>query len=741
MAPELVRGEPATIASDVFAFATAIAEALGCPPGKCIEERDRRLRDRGASLQLRSAVTAGLAVDPDARCSLDVLIASLEDRRWRWRRWLAPALVLAVAAIMLAIGSETRASSCELTPSTWTAARRTQLVSNLASTGAALSTLQRIVALVDDKDRDITRVISASCNARRGGQLTAEQSLIRQSCLARRRFELTSAVDQTLFTRTPIEAARARLLGIAEADVCLTITPAPLPVDHLVVRRLYARYVASRDLRAEAGEQELAAVEQAALRVGERELAARAALSLARRYNARDQLADAEDAAQRAHRVAMEIQAVELAAGALVERSRVASQRGDGKSARSFAQLARDLIDRPTTTKRAAARVYAALGRAHNDLGEYKIAIDELQRGIAIVEAMPEPTMDVELPLRIMYVHTLATWQHDQHAVDVARETVARVKQLVGDRDPNYAVALNMLAYALRSNSDLEHALPIRRHALAVLLATMPADDSHVMMQRADLADDLVTLGEFEQARQDYRRVLAASELNQTIKGNRVKVLPAYAIATFHSGRIAAGLHLQEQAYEESLVQFGPDHPWTLSVLWTGIELALEVRDVARAQRMLGLLHAGYRKRPEDALWAAVARGVLDADVAMLQHKPHLAENLAREALVRCGELNAGDAQLVDVYFALGQSLRLQRKLPEAREALETAQRLADKAQLRADAVAWIDIELASVDVAQGYPAAAYVRASRARDVLERFPGRLRARAQADAVIAKSRGS
>jgi eukaryotic-like serine/threonine-protein kinase len=98
MAPELLRGEPATMASDVFAFATAVAEALGCPPGASLDDRDRRLRERGASPGVRMAVTAGLAVDPAARCSLDVLIASIEVKRRRWRRWLAEAFNRALRA-------------------------------------------------------------------------------------------------------------------------------------------------------------------------------------------------------------------------------------------------------------------------------------------------------------------------------------------------------------------------------------------------------------------------------------------------------------------------------------------------------------------------------------------------------------------------------------------------------------------------------------------------------------------
>jgi serine/threonine protein kinase len=78
MAPELLRGEQARPAADVFAFATTMAEALGCPPGTTSCERERRLRDRGISSRLRCAIAAGLAEQPIARCSLDVVLASIE---------------------------------------------------------------------------------------------------------------------------------------------------------------------------------------------------------------------------------------------------------------------------------------------------------------------------------------------------------------------------------------------------------------------------------------------------------------------------------------------------------------------------------------------------------------------------------------------------------------------------------------------------------------------------------------
>lgn len=78
MGPELRRGEPASTASDVYAFAVTAAEALGCPPRTSRFERERRLRERGVSARLREAIAAGVAECAAARCSLDTLIAGID---------------------------------------------------------------------------------------------------------------------------------------------------------------------------------------------------------------------------------------------------------------------------------------------------------------------------------------------------------------------------------------------------------------------------------------------------------------------------------------------------------------------------------------------------------------------------------------------------------------------------------------------------------------------------------------
>jgi len=358
MAPELLRGALATPASDVYAFAVVIAEALGAPLGATAEERERRLRERGTPTRLRSAVALGLAMQPEARCSLDVLLAALEPSRRQPKRWVLAAAVAAIVISCVAIaapaGAARQSVACDATlgaRSTWDPIQRTQVVLQLARAGGEFEMIQRIVAILDRKDRAITSMADATCRAEQARELTHVQATVRQSCLARRRFELTSVVDRTLAMRESLDAARTRALHIADPERCLELTAVPLPSKLLGTRRLYARWVASWDVDQPA-DREVATLEKLANRNGDRELAVRAALDLAHRLIAREDVAAGEASAQRAYRGAMEIRAFELAASALVERSRLASLRGDGTSAANFAQLAKELVDKPTTATR-----------------------------------------------------------------------------------------------------------------------------------------------------------------------------------------------------------------------------------------------------------------------------------------------------------------------------------------------------------------------------------------------------
>jgi len=98
MAPELWRGEQASIASDVYAFCMSAAVVLGDVDP---ELREQRWRELGLSPRLRQLLSAGLSDTPALRPRLDDIIAALEGRGRPLRRrvvWIAAA----TAALVLA---------------------------------------------------------------------------------------------------------------------------------------------------------------------------------------------------------------------------------------------------------------------------------------------------------------------------------------------------------------------------------------------------------------------------------------------------------------------------------------------------------------------------------------------------------------------------------------------------------------------------------------------------------------
>jgi hypothetical protein len=308
------------VASDVLAFATVVGEAVGAQP---------------ISARLRAAIARGLVIDPKARCSLDVLLAALEPRRYHTsaKRWVCVTAVTAVLISALVITAPARA------------ARSSACDASLAYAYAWQVTLRAAInqPLLDHKDAAITTAANATCRAEKHGELTQAQASLHHACLAARRFELTSVVERTLAAhQSPIEA-RAWAQRVADVERCFEMTTPALPIDPAHSRALYTRWVASwGDLTAD---RELVSLEQQSWLNNDRELEVRVALDLAQRRIRRGRLEPGEAAAQRAYRTAMEVRALELAACALMERSRVASLRGDRDSAASLAQLAKELLD------------------------------------------------------------------------------------------------------------------------------------------------------------------------------------------------------------------------------------------------------------------------------------------------------------------------------------------------------------------------------------------------------------
>ncbi|HEX4417915.1 MAG TPA: protein kinase [Kofleriaceae bacterium] len=752
MAPELWRGTVASPASDVFALCAAVIDALGGDhdsPAAAQAWRDRKLAP-----ELRAALARGIADDPAARPALAELIALLEPRPVR-RRWLAVSAVVGVlavgggiaAALAVTPGRDGAELACQADPALfvgrWDPARRAQVIARLSASPAP--DVIGVLGALDERQRAVEDQLAAGCVAASTGQLVARDVEVRTSCLERRAFQIGAMAERVIVGMPSAPRAilaglaRDRIEALSDAAECVEVTAPALVGPRGPVIALYDRWFAAAELAISAADTPahlaaLTSIEHDAGALGERELATRAAYVLGVALQFDDKLTEADVAEQRAYREALELHATNLIVNVLVERGASATLRGDTKAASQLAQLAQDTAAHPTTSVRTHARLQVSLGRTALERGDYKAAIAAIEDGLALIARTGGALPGIEGELRFDLTNALIRAGRAADSVRVARENVENHRRQVGEDDPNYGVALNMLAFALGNADQPAEAAAVRRQALAVMQATQPANSSHIVLQRADVASDLSALGELEAAHREMVEVVKLTEQNQTLAGYRADLLQQFAVSTFEVGRFDDGMRLIDEALESTLAKFGKDHQSTCDVRETLLDFARELGKPELAQRQLTALEASYRAQ-NDAARLAFTTGALGSELATDRGKPVAAERASRDALTALDELHGKASQRSAVYHALGEALIAQHRWADARDALDHALALARTSQARADTLAEIDIDIARVDSGLGHRAAAHARAIRARAVLDKFPAALRARKRVEPLL------
>jgi tetratricopeptide (TPR) repeat protein len=243
MAPEQLRGELATEASDQFSFCVTLYEALyGKRPyaGTTIEALLAAIKAGVAfpatprvPRQIRAALARGLALDPSARfATMTALLERLAHRRHpvRWAA-LGGGVAAAAIATTLAFGSTREGAVCsgserELA-GVWDPERRAAVAAAFRATGAehADDVATRTAAILDRQRTQWVAGHRGACEATRVRKTETEDILaLRTSCLAQKRSELRALTD--LFVRADKEIvgkaidAAAHLEGVAQcADV------------------------------------------------------------------------------------------------------------------------------------------------------------------------------------------------------------------------------------------------------------------------------------------------------------------------------------------------------------------------------------------------------------------------------------------------------------------------------------------------------------------------------------------
>jgi tetratricopeptide (TPR) repeat protein len=269
--------------------------------------------------------------------------------------------------------------------------------------------------------------------------------------------------------------------------------------------------------------------------------------------------------------------------------------------------------------------------------------------------------------------------------------------------------------------------------------ASLPAGHSAVLGQQMNVANDLHALGRFEEARNAAVEHLEAAGQNESLRDSRSASLADLGGFTFATGRIEEGMRLFEQGLEGLVAQYGQDHPTVLDYLLDRIHLELELGRVEDADHHATSLERSYRARGDQARALARLDGVYRARIALARRQPRDAEARARAALSGWRELRGDESDRAELLRVLAVSLIDQRRFGESLDALATAKAILEARRELDDRFALLEIEEARALAGLGRKEEAAALARHARGVLDRFPGQLRARADADALLARLR--
>lgn len=740
MAPELFRGE-ATKSSDVYAFCVALAEAFGAEDDA---ELDRKLRERGLSAPLRAVIAAGLADAPEARPELAQLLDAIERPPRARGRWLAIGgglvAIGATAAILLA--GNAGPASCEADPALGRPdlARQTHLRSVLGATPARPGKpelIERINKTVANSYRQLGDHARATCEAQRQGALTEQQAALRRSCLERRRIELMARADHLIASRPNDLERVVGAAGIANIEDCANIVAPPLHADREAIRALYQSYVGTIELPPPQRIAALEPVVREAAALAERELEAQATLDLGLSQGETDQLAKGEETMERAYRIALDIQSQRLQAFILVQRSRNANLRGDARGAKALADVALALADKPSTQPGTRAYIFVQLGTSALQGGDFRDALGKLDKAFAILEKDDDHSLLLQFELRMLRTRALGELDgRIDEAVAAARDNVDWTRTHIGERTTEHSYSLNVLAAMLQDAGDLGGSLEMVERALAIALEIKAPDDIRLVGQRADYANALESYGRFEDARQEYVKVLAAAQHSEWLRPFMGSFTAQLGITTCEVGRCAEGMPMIERALEMVIAQQGPDHPQAHWVRTTLLEFQLELGKLDDAQRTIAALDLSYRATPMPADQRFARLGAYSAELALARGNASNAETLARSAVETWTEVGGDELVRPQLLSVLAATLIEQQKWDEARSTLEKALTLARAKRKREDVIAQLEIKLARVEAARGNKEARS-RMKTARDVLERYPMAVRARREADTLPAE----
>ena len=538
MAPEQLRGEAATAASDQFGFAVTAWEILfGARPflGKDLGELARAIargplapERRGVPASVERALRRGLEIDPRRRHeSVDALASAIDwkpPRRWVWVAPVAAAGA-AVATLLVVRPAGAPPDPCRTAAAAfddaWTPAVASELRGKLAAAYDPTS-VARLEAYAG-------RWREARLGVCRAGRVRGAESEalvdVRGACLDRGKAELAALVRE-------LRAAEpTQLAGVADAIANLTdpgecatsgalALLAPVPAGQRAAvadvertaAELRARLATSTRVDPAGG----AALVTAAEATGHAPTLAAAHIvhaDLLRRAGE----AQAADRAARAAVVAAEVGHDDLgAARAWIARVGAAGDRRDLGAVDEWAHLAGAAVTRAGSPPALVARLANNVGLLAMNRGELTRAQAELERALAMRRALAGPAGDdLAVAQSVSALGHVARLRGDlDRALALFSEAVAIKAQVLDPSHPEVARDHHNVAGVLRLLGRLDEAEA--RYQLALRLRRAALGDEHpdVALTRNSLGLVAIERGRLDVAATELaeaRRIFAAA--------------------------------------------------------------------------------------------------------------------------------------------------------------------------------------------------------------------------------------
>ncbi|MFO0598022.1 MAG: serine/threonine-protein kinase [Myxococcaceae bacterium] len=538
MAPELFAGQPATPASDQFAFCVSLYEALsGHRPFKANSFDELKAAvQRGADVEappgapawLAKLVRRGLDADPARRFpSMTELVRQLDEvPRQRRRVTTLSSAAGVVVALVAGAAWLARPPPCGVfsVGDAWGPERRAEVSKGLEAQGVAPSLLATVLADLDAYAKNWVDAQSGACQAARVTRdQSEEQYTQRSSCLDRRRREL-GALTHLLATADLGTARRAASLtghlpAIAScADLEAMKSERPLPENPeerktaLEVREILAQCYALGESGHEKEALELARKADALLeKTGYAPLQAESKLRIGQLLSHLDDYDAADKVLREGLLLATSTGQDRLAAKTLgVIVSNLASAQRNGPELDTTIALATATLARVGNPDTELDDLLYAVGSVRQFQGRYDDAEKAFQQMLEIRQRLHGPNH----PRVAVAWNALGVVHDNQGHLKQALEDYRRAEAIwlgsLGDNHPNLASNYNNIAIVLAALGEKEKALEAHHKALEIRIKVYGPESADVAQTYSNIAAEMgegrevEALAEYQRARDIY---------------------------------------------------------------------------------------------------------------------------------------------------------------------------------------------------------------------------------------------